>query len=553
MPITRPKKYTREIAEWVADVRYQDIPPSVIAEAKNQMLSVLGAVHAGAMSEPAVRISRCLMDISGDGPCTFLPGGRNGDLQSVLISNLAHSIALDYDDYMIAGHTGHSSVLVPLAVAEMTHAGGRDVLLAQVIANEVSARIGAAVMIGPLNGQMWSFIHAAGAACATAKLLGLDSKQILSALGLALSQPGYGLVPGFMSSDAKLLTAGAAAASGALAARLAADGAQGFPDILEHSQGFVEAFSHAPILPILSSLGYTWLSNTLSYKIYPGCAYVDAAIDSALDITHREKPDPASIERIDVHASLLTVKMDDLARPYIRHENSSPVTLNFYTPYNMAAAFIDRELTPVQLAPNRIRDPEIWRLAKRVRVHHDIQLTGRVVDEIARIVDLRYIIKNLNWKGLSGALRMIGPMNIGNILGEKPAHEVLRDAVGMVGRSFSRTAETRQGEFVPEDIQGFRMNFGARVKVLLKNGKTLECEQQVPYGAAGRPIEEKRIEVIRKFRQEASLLLTERATGYLTNNIIGFERLTNSEIRKLIQICAGAIEPIREASQSAAL
>lgn len=545
------KKYTREIAEWVSEVRYEDVPEQVIGEAKNQMLSVLGSVYSGALHEPANRVAKCLKEMSGEGACTFLPDGAKGDLQNVIVSNLARSIALDYDDYMIAGHTGHSSVLVPLALAEMLEASGRDVLLAQVIANEVASRIGAAVMVGPLNGQMWSFIHAAGAACAAARLMGLDYKQTLSALGLALSQPGYGLMAGFMGSDAKLLTAGTAAANGALSARLASEGVQGFPDILEHSQGFVEAFSFKPLFPILSSLGYTWLSNTLSYKIYPGCAYVDALLDSTLDIVQRERPEPDSIHRVDVYASLLTVKMDDMARPFVRNENSSPVTLNFYVPYNVAAALIDGELTPVQLTPNRIRDTELWRLARRVRTHHDIQLTSRILDETARIIDVRYLLKGINWQTLAGVMKQIGPPNLGQLASSKPTHEIIRDAIGVIGRALTRGTETRQGEFVPDNIESFRMNFGARVKVMLKNGKTFECEQQVPYGAAGRPLEEKRIEVIRKFRQEASLILSERAAGYLVNKIANFETLSNADIRKFMQMSVGAVEPIRESAEAA--
>ncbi|MEW5946594.1 MAG: MmgE/PrpD family protein, partial [bacterium] len=254
------RRYTREIADWVCGVRYEDIPPVVIAEAKNQMLSVLGAVHAGALSEAALKVERSLRSFCGGADCTYLPGGGRGGVQSVLLSNLAHSIALDYDDYMIAGHTGHSSVLVPLALAETLEASGREALVAQVIANEVGARIGAAVLVGPLNGQMWTFIHAAAAACAAARLMKLDRAQTLSALGIALAQPGYGLMPGFMGSEAKLLTAGSAAAAGVLAARFAAEGMKGHPDILESSRGFVEAFSHVPLLPILSGLGFTWLS-----------------------------------------------------------------------------------------------------------------------------------------------------------------------------------------------------------------------------------------------------------------------------------------------------
>ncbi|MEW6201314.1 MAG: MmgE/PrpD family protein [bacterium] len=548
----KKKKYTREIAEWVSSVRYEDIPQAVIEEAKNQILSVLGAVYAGALSEPAVRLAEGVHSPTDGVECTYLPRGGKGSIHNVMLANLAHSIALDYDDYLIAGHTGHSAVLAPLALAETLDVGGRDLLVAQVIANEVAARIGAAVMVGPLNGQMMTYIHAAGAACAAGRLMGLTAEEIQSALGIALAQPGYGLIPGFLGSDAKLLCAGTAALAGVTAARLAANGVKGFPDILEHHEGFCRASSYIPLLPILSGLGYTWLSSTLSYKIYPGCAYIDAVMDALLEIVRSEQPEPENIDRIDVYASLLTVKMDDFARPFIRREATSPVTLNFYTPYNVAAGIIDGELTPIQLAPNRIKDSAVWNLAKRVRVHHDLHLTGQMIDELARVVDFRYLMKGMNWKALVGILKQVGPAPWSRIAGVPSVNEVVRDILTFTGRALRAGAEIRHGEFVPDDIQSFSMKFGARVEIRLKNGKVHESAQDIPFGAAGRSIEEKRIDVINKFRQEASLLLSDRTVGYLLNKIFDFENLKNQGILNFIQICAGAAEAGRDMQHRAA-
>ncbi|MEW5946217.1 MAG: hypothetical protein AB1742_08470, partial [bacterium] len=266
-----------------------------------------------------------------------------------------------------------------------------------------------------------------------------------------------------------------------------------------------------------------------------------------------ERPDPGAVERVDVYASLLTVKMDDFSRAFVRHEASSPVTVNFYLPYNVAAGIMDGELTPVQFTPNRIRDTAVWNLARRVRVHHDLHLTGLVLDELARIIDMRYVVRHMNWRALSQILRQVGPAPFSRIAGYKPIHETLRDAANILYRSFKTRAETRQGEFVPDDIASFRMNFGARVRITLKNGRVLESEQDVPYGAAGRPLEEKRIEVIRKFRQEAALSLPGKAVGHAINRISDFENLDHAAVRNLVQICAGATEPGKARQQRAAL
>jgi len=38
---------TARIAEWIVQTQYSDLPRRVIEEAKNQILSVVAAVHAG--------------------------------------------------------------------------------------------------------------------------------------------------------------------------------------------------------------------------------------------------------------------------------------------------------------------------------------------------------------------------------------------------------------------------------------------------------------------------------------------------------------------------
>ena len=58
-------------------------------------------------------------------------------------------MGLDFDDYLFAGHTGHSAVLASLAYAEREGLPGRDLLCAATLANEVGGRLGAAFLLGP--------------------------------------------------------------------------------------------------------------------------------------------------------------------------------------------------------------------------------------------------------------------------------------------------------------------------------------------------------------------------------------------------------------------
>jgi 2-methylcitrate dehydratase PrpD len=290
------------------------------------------APHAGAETEEGRIVGEVVKGWGAGDRATLIPCGARGTLHQAIYANAALSMALDYDDYLFAGHTGHSAVLVSLALCEALGRPGRDWLLAQVIANEIEGRIGASVLLGPLNGQLWSFIHLAGGAVIAGRLLGLDAARIRSALGIAFLQPPHGLWAPFFGSGSKTILGAGPAVAGVQAAELAAAGLEGCADVLESTQGFVAAFTPDPLPGAYGGLGRTWLTETLCYKIYPGCAYVDTAVDSVLSLVSRAPIDPARVKGIEVEAGPLTLGMEGLSLMHLRGPESTPVTLNFSVP-----------------------------------------------------------------------------------------------------------------------------------------------------------------------------------------------------------------------------
>lgn len=482
------KGITEQLARWAADTQFSDLPEQVIEEAKSQVMSVLGAVHAGAGTEVGCAV---LGVVKGWGPgdqATLIPSGGRASLHHAIYGNTTLSMALDYDDYLFAGHTGHSAVLVSLAMAEAHGLSGRDWLLAQVIANEIEGRVGASVLLGPLNGQLWSFIHLVGGAVIAGKLLGLEAAGIRSAIGVAFLQPPYGLWAPFFGSEGKALLAAPTSVGGVQAAEMAAAGVAGFGDVLESSQGFVAAFTDKPLMGAFGGLGKTWLTETLCYKIYPGCAYIDTAVDCALALARSENIDPAQVEAIEVAAAPLTLGMEGLSIPHLKGPESSPITLNFSVPYNVAVALIDHELTPRQFTRERIADSAVWELAGKVQLSMDEKMTARMRE--SSLVELRDTDN--------------GPQ----------AYLDLEKA----------------------DLSGFKMSFGSRVQIRMRDGRCFEQEQEVPAGGAGRPPAEKRAAVEEKFLREVGANLgSERAQSAL-EQIRRLDQLNPAEIRSLVRL-----------------
>ncbi|MFA6447895.1 MAG: MmgE/PrpD family protein, partial [bacterium] len=538
------RHYTREIAEWAAQLKYEDIPERIIEKAKLQTMSVLASIFASSRADAGHRLREAVRRWSDPGQCRMIPFGDSVTMKDVLTANSGMSMLMDYDDYLFAGHSGHSAVLAPLALAERMEVDGKQMLTAQVIANEVEARLGGSVMMGPLNGQMWAFIHSAGAALAAGKLMGLDAGQMTSALGMSLAQPAWPLAPGFLGGDSKLFTASAGIHTGVLAAQFAAEGLEGPEDIIETDEGFCDTFSFIPLYPMLTRLGECWLSDTLSYKLYPGCAYIDSTMDCVFKIRKEKKIDTDDIFKIDVYASLLTVKMDELATGMVRHQNTHPVTLNFYTPYNVAAGLIDGELGPDQFRQERIEDPKVWELAKRVRVHHDIALTGKVIDSVTDLIDLRFLLSELRLSSLRTLVKKIGPGSpLVWLAAGREVTNFITEGRRTLDKVFGGQREEKADKNLAKSAEDFKMAFGSRVVFEMKSDKkNYECEQEIPYGAAGRPLEELKLDVAAKFEKEARQVITGDASQAAMDKISDFENQDSAGVRALVSDCCSQSE-----------
>ena len=480
---------TARIAEWVAQTHFEDLPRRVNEEAKNQILSVIAAVHAGHFSDAGRTVSRTVKDWSAGKDATMIPSGERTSLHNAIFANTALSMALDFDDYLFAGHTGHSAVLVTLALAEKVGFSGKDFLLAQTLANEIEGRLGASVLLGPLNGQMWTFIHAVGAAVICSKVLDLDAQQIQSAIGIALSQPQRPLQASFFGSEAKVLLASMTAPSGVQAAQLAAGGMRAPIEVLDGPEGFVQVFAAHPLMGAYGGLGKVWLTDTLCYKVYPGCAYIDTSIDCILTLARTHSIDAKKVKEVHIATGPLTLGMEALAAPHLKGPDSLPTTLNFTLGYNVAAALIDKELTARQFTRDRIRDAATWDLASRVHVTLD--------DVIAQRTRERSLVKTTT------------------------------DSDG----------EHYQLDLNSLDLTGFKMSFGARVRIEMHDGRSFEFEQEVPLGGAGRSFDERRRAVEDKFRRETRYTLRKEKMERAIDMILHLEQASSAHLRELVRLC----------------
>jgi 2-methylcitrate dehydratase PrpD len=446
---------TRSIAEWAASLTAAGIPDRGARRAGWQWASVIGAIRAAAGHPHSRAIGAVARRVGGPGAATLLPEGDGVSAETAVWANTARSVLLDFDDYLFAGHTGHSAVLVTLAVGELTDASGVDLLAATVAANEAGGRLGAAMLLGPHNGQMWAYIHNVAGAVAAARVLGLDAERTAAAVGLALTEPPYPLPATFMGSDGKALTASGPALDGMRGALLAAEGFRCDLDVLTDRNGFFARLHPKALAGMFSGLGTAWVTDSLSYKIYPGCAYLDTAVDAVLALRARYATetgaalDPADVVRGRIGAGILTVGMESMSGWY-RAAGSAlrEINMNFSAAYSVALALLAGRLTADELDPAwwEPRAAAIDDLAARIPVEMDTEANAAMAPRDGAGFNLAQV--------LSGA-----------------ATEPVLDGASFVD---------------------YESRFPATVTLELRDGTSWTERVDVPLGGAGRPDDETR-------------------------------------------------------------
>jgi 2-methylcitrate dehydratase PrpD len=466
-----------QFADWVSDLSADAIPERVRERARLQAMNTVAAGLAGATAPAVQRLREATAHWAAPGGVGVIGSDNEWEPAAAAYANAAASMAHDWDDYLYMGHTGHSAVWASRAIADVTGASGDDVLAAQVAANEIEGRLGAALFLGPHNGQFWSSIHCAGAAAAAARLRRLDPQQTAHAIAIALYQPPFGLWPGFMGPDTKVLTAAEPVAQGLRAAMLAASGFTGPLDVIESRRGFLSHFSYAPRPELLDGVGRSWLTDTLAYKQHPGCAYLQAAVEAVLRLREQNGFEAGDVARIDVRAGWLTVAMEKLAAG----EPLTAVRVNFSLALSCAVALTAGRLTHEELSPEWLadNDDDLRDLAARVFLDHDWELTAKTLRAagasandlpLRKLPTLRRRMQETGMESLS--------------LTPRDLREAARHLLG-------------RGQTPPNGGQP-RMTFPCHVAIRLRSGSVLEADGR-EIGGSGAPLAEQQRVVDEKF------------------------------------------------------
>lgn len=418
------------LARFVAETRLEEIPPEVLTVTRNVLLTVLGTGIAGAR-EDGVREA---LTVYGDATstsagATVLVYGQRLPAANAAVVNGLMCRALDYCDAMAPGlHIGSS--LVPAALAAVELRGGcpgAKLLEALVVGAEVGARMNLdEVGYAGLDPTGVAGVFASTAAAA--RVLRLDSRQTLHALALAFNRCGGSFQSNIDGSLAVRTIQGWVAGDGVTCARLAQAGITGPTHFVGGVYGYGSLYAKDAAFStnVMAGLGSEYRVLDTMFKKYPSCGLTQGVTELSLRLIRDTELEVANIEQV-------TVRLPPYAHKLVGHDfilgDNPRVNAQFSAQYCVANALIRRGSTLDHFIPERVVDPTLTSLIRRVNVESTPSMASR--DHTA--VDIEVLERGGRTHGLS---LEIAPGFPGNALSEQEHVQRFEACLSYAGRGW---------------------------------------------------------------------------------------------------------------------
>jgi 2-methylcitrate dehydratase PrpD len=291
------------LGERIAAFRFDDLPADALRWARIGIIDTVGVTLAGA-SEPCARIAHAVASPSTGEALIFGTRERMKPSDAALVNGTA-AHALDFDDCSntLGGHPSAPILPALFALAEQTHASGRDFVAAYVAGFETQARLAHAVNFHHYD-KGWhptATLGVFGACAATSRLMGLDAAQTATALSIAASFAS-GVKANF-GTMTKPLHVGHASRNGLIAAQLAREGFTAGDEVFDHRQGFFNVYNGAGHYDAEAATR-AWAAPLdivepgIAIKQYPCCGSTHPAIDAMLMLVAEHHLTPQQVERV---------------------------------------------------------------------------------------------------------------------------------------------------------------------------------------------------------------------------------------------------------------
>ncbi len=345
---------SRQLSQWVAGLRYDDLPPAVVDRAKGVTLHSLASVLLGSQSlvgQQAVQ----LINVEESGVshgATIMVNGATVTKGGAAFANAEMAmLGGKLDSFRMLTHPGTSILPGAFVAAETAGASGREFLTGVAAGYEVMERLASdfipTVMsrgfhAGPVFGIF-------GPAVAAAKILNLTEDQVNDTIALCVHLAAGNLEG--PRNGGRALREGGAVRNAMLAVALAQMGQVGGETTLEGDAGFYHAYTgnnqgkltysfvgdtQSSLDQITAGIGQDWMFLETLYRIYSTAGYNIAHVDVTAQLCTEHDIRYEDVERVEAVVNWLETQYPSPAFPSRREDGEAQAGgTKYYTAYGV--------------------------------------------------------------------------------------------------------------------------------------------------------------------------------------------------------------------------
>jgi len=323
----------------------------------------VGCLIAGANAAGCRETVELVKRWGGAGESTVLVHGIKAPAHNAAMANSLMTRSFDYEPVEAEGedksgpaHISGTTVPTALAMAEYQGTSGKDLITALITGDDLAARLSIASGFDfALGWDNTGTINAFGATAIACKLLKLNEKQVLNALGIVLNQLG-GTMDGVWDKVMTFkLCMALAAKNGIFSAELAAQGFTGVKDPFLGKHGYFSLYcSDYDTTSLNRNLGKRYYADCV-IKPHSACRATHSSIDSALMISRNNNIQPENIEEIIVHLPSRILN-GFTGQPFVLGETPQ-IDAAFSVRYTVATALLRRRVKPAYFSDESLHDP----------------------------------------------------------------------------------------------------------------------------------------------------------------------------------------------------
>ena len=387
-PLTPAKEtVTARMSRWAAGLQYKHISSGAVYQAKRFLLDSLGCALGGYRQHDVKIALEVLDEVGGMGLATVVGTGRHMDPVSASLANGLMIRCMDYNDIYWKQDPSHPSDIFPAAIACCEHMGngGKELIVGLVLGHEFEMRFCEAAFPG-IRERGWhhATLTAFVSPIVAGRALQLSWEQIQHAIGISASRHcTLGAVTAGKLTMMKNTVDPMATQSGVLAALLAEKGYTGPEHVIDGKEGLTQVFGPQWKLELLTDgLGESWRITQCGMKAFPTEALTHTPISAVLDLVKTNDLHPDQVEKIQIRS--LARAADILSDPS-KYDPRNKETADHSLPYVIAAALVERQVTPVQFTIEKIMDPRIREQLKKIEVVADPEIE-KVFPALQRVI-----------------------------------------------------------------------------------------------------------------------------------------------------------------------